>query len=294
MNADSDLIPFDQYLAAKKSVDDRALNRGVWERLAAELPARTTAGRPARILEIGAGTGAMIERILDWGLVEAAAITALDVDPANIEVARQRLKRRTNDRLALRLIAADLFDFLARPAASQQSWDLLIAHAFLDLVDLPSTLPRLTPLLKPGGLAYFTLNFDGATLFQPAIDPLLDEQIERLYHRTMDKRRVKGRPSGDSRTGRHLFGQLRQAGFDILAAGASDWVVFAGPEGYPAEEAIFLRFIIQTVKQALAGHPELDPDRFREWLTQRRRQIDSGELVYIAHQLDFLASPSEE
>jgi hypothetical protein len=33
----------------------------------------------------------------------------------------------------------------------------------------------------------------------------------------------------------------------------------------------------------------LDADAFADWLQKRRAQIERGELVYIAHQMDFLA-----
>ena len=109
-------------------------------------------------------------------------------------------------------------------------------------------------------------------------------------------RRASSRPraarqahsSGDSRSGRHLFGYLQAAGAQILAAGASDWVVFPGPDGYPADEAYFLHFIIHTIHGALAGHPELDPYCLDAWAARRHAQIERCELVYIAHQMDFV------
>jgi len=61
------------------------------------------------------------------------------------------------------LEAADLFDFLHREPGKRPgtcSW----AHAVLDLIDLGSALPRLLSRLAPGGLFYFSLNFDGATI----------------------------------------------------------------------------------------------------------------------------------
>jgi hypothetical protein len=33
---------------------------------------------------------------------------------------------------------------------------------------------------------------------------------------------------------------------------------------------------------------QLDADTFEHWLAKRREQIECGELVYIAHQMDFL------
>ena len=189
--------------------------------------------------------------------------------------------------LQLNLEAIDLFDFIQREQGNQ-TWDVLIAHAFLDLVDIPAALPKLFSLLKPGGLFYFSINFDGATILQPTIDSVLDGRIETLYHQTMDNRLINSQPSGDSQSGRHMFAHLQQAGATILAAGSSDWVVFANESNYPADEKYFLHFIVETMRQALTKHPDLDQVTFNEWITQRKAQIEAGKLVYIAHQLDFL------
>lgn len=264
----------------KKTVDDRALNKDVWHKLIKLLPNRPD------ILEIGAGIGTMVERLVTAGVVRNGRYTTIDNQQANIAVAHSRLNWLPSD-ISLSLEAVDLFDFAAREQG-KRSWDVLIAHAFLDLMNIPTTLPLLLSLLKPGGLCYFTINFDGVTSLEPAIEPEFDALIEQLYHQTMDERVVNGRSSGDSRSGRHLFTHLRQNNVDILAAGSSDWVVFAGQDGYPDDEAYFLHFIIHTIHGALNGHPKLDATRFENWIKQRHAQIETGDLVYIAHQIDFL------
>jgi len=66
-----------RYLASKKTVDDRALNKDVIERLRAEL-ALIPGGAP-RILECGAGLGTMIARLVDWGVIARAEWWLLDV-----------------------------------------------------------------------------------------------------------------------------------------------------------------------------------------------------------------------
>jgi SAM-dependent methyltransferase len=296
---------FTRYLAAKKSVDDRALNRHVWGSLARALPG-ADATTPLTLLEIGAGIGTMVEHLLDWGPLTHAAYTAIDAEPIHIEEARRRLPgwatsqdfsveqtqgrlhfERGEQKVSLELEAIDLFELVDR-VRGQKAWDLLIAHAFMDLVDVPAGLPTLFDLLRPGGLFYFTLVFDGATLFQPVIDPMLDARIEAFYHQTMDRRITGGKSSGGSRTGRHLFGHLQAAGAELLDAGSSDWIVFPEPDGYPADEAYFLHFIIHTVQSALQGHPGLDAAGFADWIAQRYAQVEQGALVYITHQLDFL------
>ena len=274
------LYSFPRYLSAKKTVDDRALNAHVWQTLRQQLPEQP------RILEIGAGIGTMVERLVEQQFISSASYTAIDSQVENIHTAQQRLAHLP-ETINLTLEAIDLFDFIWREQGKQQ-WDVLIAHAFLDLMDIPATLPPLFSLLKPGGLFYFSINFDGVTTLEPAIDPALDAKIEHLYHQTMDERITDGQPSGDSRSGRHLFAHLREAGAQILAAGSSDWVVFAGEEGYPADEKYFLQFIVETMHRALAKNPALDEGLFSDWVAKRKAQIETGELVYIAHQLDFV------
>jgi len=297
---------FTRYLSAKKTVDDRALNRNVWKRLKRELSSMHT-DNTLRILEIGAGIGTMLERSLGWGLFNRCEYTALDAMKENLIEASCRIPEwaashgysvekqgsdqfcfhRTGQDVSVRLETGDIFGFVDSDHGGSR-FDLLIANAFLDLVDVGSALPKILGLLKPGGFFYFTINFDGATIFQPEIDSALDALIERLYHQTMDRRMTDGKPSGDSRTGRHFFEHVVRWGAELLDAGSSDWVVFAGSDGYPADEAFFLHFIIHTIGSALDGHPELDSRHLTEWVQERHSQVDAGALVYIAHQMDFL------
>jgi hypothetical protein len=137
-------------------------------------------------------------------------------------------------------------------------------------------------------LLYFTINFDGATILEPAIDSHFDRFVEELYHRTMDERITNGKRSGDSHTGRHLFHQMKTASIHTLDAGSSDWVVIPHQGSYPADEGYFLHFIVNTMDGALKHHPAMNKERFERWIATRHAQIEAGELVYIAHQLDYL------
>ena len=285
----TDAFDFTRYLASKRTVDDRALNRHVWQTLADAVAAELPPDRPLRVLEVGAGIGTMVERCVEWGLLTSADYTAIDSEESNIEVARRRLAHLTSGEetgLQVRLQTADLYDFAARQE-NRQRFDLLIAHALLDLLHLPTALPSLLGMVRSGGLFYFSINFDGATLFLPEVDPALDGRIETLYHHSMDTRITDGQPSGDSRTGRRLFHALRACGADVLAAGSSDWVVHAVGGAYPHDEAYFLSCILHFVESTLRGHPELDAGEFEDWLALRRQQVARGELMYVAHQLDY-------
>ena len=300
--AEPTVYSFQRYLAAKKSLDDRSLNRQVWDTMARSVLARQ-ASSVLQVLEAGCGSGTMLERLLARRVLTRAAYTGVDLDPENLAAARERLQsfaaaqgaslgeeagtlvwRQRHQQVAIRLTCADIFVFAREP---RPSWDLLLAHALLDLLDVPAVLPLLLSLLTRGGCYYFTLNFDGVTVLQPAVDPHLDRLIETLYHLSMDERRRQGKPSGDSQTGRHLFQHLQAAGGTLLAAGSSDWVVAPLEGRYLKDEAYFLHHLIDTIRQALEGHPLLDKGAFQTWVEERHGQIERRQLVYIAHQLDF-------
>lgn len=286
---------FPHYLLSKQSVDDRALNRTVLESLKANLPVT-----PISIIEVGAGIGTMLARLLRWNVITKADYVLVDEMAENIEFAKEwiplwavelglTVERIAQDQLRafdhardvrIHFERADVFDFIQKKPAPA---DLLIAHAFLDLLPMPESMPKLLALTK--NLAWLTINFDGVTSLEPTIDAALDAQIERLYHATMDERPT----GGDSHAGRHLFSHLRMAGARVLSAGSSDWVVHSVGGKYPADEAYFLDFILHFFEESLTGHAELNAADFANWLNERRAQIERGESVYIAHQMDFLA-----
>lgn len=295
-----------RYLVSKVTVDDRALNRQVLDVLRDELRRFSS----PRVLEVGCGIGTMLTRLVDWGVLRTGEYLALDADErllTDLEIwlkqwaegTGRALERRGDSMriesvdgaaITVRTIPAELAHF-ARTGAQDRPADLLIAHAVLDLVAVPAILPALFGQLRPGGLFWFSVNFDGDTIFQP--DHLLDDALVAAYHRTMDERVRFGANAGESRSGRHLFGHLQNAGARILAAGSSDWVVFADSGRYPANEAFFVRHILRTIENALLVRPEVDQDGLKGWLATRRAQVDSGELTYIAHQLDFVGRRPE-
>lgn len=299
---------FQKYLGAKSEIDDRALNRHVWTCLLSAISSEFGEDL-LRVIEVGCGIGSMVERMLSWDLLHSATYLGVDNQSENLvyaverlpswgrqngyqvdflENSRVRLFRGLQD-VVVNFEHIDLFDFLNQ-WIDRREFDLVVAHAFLDLVDIETTIPGLISILKPGGFFYFTLNFDGGTIFEPPFDPFLDLEIERLYHQAMDERHHLGKPAGSSRTGREILRFLNSTGLKILAAGSSDWVVYPSGGKYSENEAYFLHCILHFIETTLVGHNELDDAWFSDWISERRVQIERGELIYIAHQLDVLGS----
>jgi hypothetical protein len=302
---------FARYLSSKKSVDDRALKNHVRDALAAALSKSSPESR-LKVLELGAGIGTMIERLVDWKLLTCAEYTAADSAADLVAESPRRLARwaagrgfdfslqpkntaliRTQDgELLIKFLQADVYDFLSPENSEGQQWDLGIAHAFIDVVDIGGVLPRFCNLIRPGGLLYLTLNYDGETIFLPELSYAFEKRIMQLYNQSMDDRITGGRKTGGCQTGRKLFGHLKAVNAAVLAAGSSDWIVMPGPHGYPRDESYFLHYILDTIYYELRNRSGLDQNEFESWVQTRHDQVAKAELVFIAKNLDWLAQVS--
>jgi SAM-dependent methyltransferase len=271
-----------RYLHAKESIDERARSRRVRDRLLEELP------DAPRIVEAGCGTGVTVSRLLEWG-VRSGRYRGIDTDPgivAHARAVRPKICRRqgTTVQASVEGWRADgldcrvrVGDALARVGDQfDDAADLVVAQAFLDLVDLEDALAAFEAALAPGGLLYAPITFDGVSSFQP--DHPADAAVERAYHAAID-----AQPGRDSRAGRHLLDRLRG---DLLAVDSSDWVVRPHRGTYPADERFFLARILAFVADALADADVAVGD---DWLATRREQLAAGTLSYVAHQYDLLA-----
>jgi len=289
------------YLAAKKTIDDRALNRQVWAELCRALPL-TTKAHPTNIVEIGAGIGTMLARLVEWGLLNGPVrYLAIDCDPSHLVQARHYLAAWAEDqghhwhwsgpqRGLLTTAQAQVwlqFEVLRAEDLATDTrgrYHLLIAHAVLDLIDLPAVLPGLLAQLTAGGLAYLTCNFDGSTLILPDYPGEDEQEILRRYHCSME-----ARLRGASRTGRRLLGLLQRPGLELLAAGSSDWVIHPRNQTYSGDERFFLHAFIATVERELAGPSGPAPPGLAAWARSRHQQVEAGSLSLLVRNLDFLA-----
>ncbi|WP_224269469.1 class I SAM-dependent methyltransferase [Haloprofundus salinisoli] len=290
---------FQRYLAAKERIDDRALHRPTLDAVAAGLADVAAARGEVRVLDVGGGLGSMLRRLLDWNrLPDRVSYTLVDRDEASLERGYDRcvewaaesgyaveendgdettadlvLETQT-ERIAVSFVAADAFDFLAEV---EEPWDLVVAAAFLDIVDLDSALPALLSALADDGRWYFPVTFDGETGFSPTADPALQARIVAAYHATMD---AQERPGG-SRTGRELLAAAPEFGGEVLAAGGSDWVV---TPPYAGDEAYFLHHLLSFFEQSVgeAG----DVDGFDAWVDERHAAVEREALSFVAHHLD--------
>ena len=281
-----------RYLKAKAVVDDDALNARVYDALAQGL--FDMGGRPVRVIELGAGVGSTFRRLFERGLLSSGEYTMVDLDSESLEEASRAadviLDSSGGTELSVNPVVADAVAYLQGEAEAGRLADVIIAQALVDLLNVPEFLGAAANVLRPGGLLYLPITFDGETVFEPTANAVLNARVIDSYHRAMDERRTpNGLPTGGRKAGRTLLTEIPQTGLEIAAAGSSDWVVFPQDGGYPEDVAYFLHHIINFVWETLSENAMVFSAGLEEWVAGRHRQIEIGELVYIAHQLDVLA-----
>ena len=294
-----------RYLIAKQSIDDRSLNGHVRLRLTQCLP-RTISNRPLKVVEIGAGIGTMIDRAIKWQLAHKVHYTAIEKEPDFVQVLRQRFsdpylltgcrteqidadKVRIQGPFGVWTVAArctDIYDVMTPPPS--EAADLLVAHAVMDLLNVERVLPVLCDLVRPGGLLYLSLNYNGNTRFLPKQPRPFEAHAMRRYDISMDQRRIDGRPSGHSRTGCRLLAVLAPLGLSLVATGSSDWLVHPIDGRYPDDDQFFLEVIVRTIFKTLKDDTTVDQHALKQWQRIRQDQIRSAGLIYMAHNLDLL------
>lgn len=282
------MFDYVQYLDVKKSIDDRSLNKNVWNVFSAWLKAESDQGSVLTILEIGAGIGTMIERLLDSSLLYKCHYIALEPEPLFKNAALDRLMSWvsnhscdfiinskglwcvSNKELDIRIewVKADAeeIDYLF----DNESINLVLSHAVVDLLPVPEIMPVILGKLKPEGAYYFSLNFSGKTEFYPKHKS--DVKILDQYHADMDSRfpNLDWRPSI---TGSSLLKWLESYGCKKVFNGESDWRL-------GASDQLFVKNILETIKKALKGLPGLD-----KWLTKRYKELEQGNIkIKISNQ----------
>jgi SAM-dependent methyltransferase len=291
-----------RYLAAKRQIDDRSLSQSVWRKLRRRLRQADRRG-PLAVIEMGGGIGTMFDRswigpwrpICNTPLIEAnrdylaecesrlKPLPYISTDSKN----RYHGQAPSGVTFVLEISCADIYAAIDDPNMFFR-YDVVMAHAVMDLVNIPETLHGFQRLLRPGGLLYLTLNYDGLSCFLPQWETEFEEMLVSRYHLSMDNRIIEGRRSGSSQSGRQLILYLLSAKLPLIAVGNSDWIVLPQHGGYTRGEAFFLETIIHTIQRQSQQDSAVDQHKLAQWAKHRITQIAAGELIFMARNLDML------
>ncbi len=303
------MFDYAKYLAAKELIDIKSVNINVWQVFVDAMAERP--GHQLEILEMGGGIGTMLKRIASLPLKKDVAYTMLEIESENVahflanvnewltdagyrklpdEISGKQCWMNENGRsIRVSVIHQDIHDIISGQN-HESEWDVLIAQAFLDLFDLEIFLPQILGLLRPDGLFYFPINFDGITSFLPTLDPDLDTLVSKFYHSSMDARAQHPELRGRSQSGRHLLSQLSQLPVKLLGAGGSDWLVYPSDGKYEAYEHYFLLQILEFVESELEKSNEISSKVALQWMQKRKAELAEGVLIYMTHQIDVIGA----
>jgi ubiquinone/menaquinone biosynthesis C-methylase UbiE len=154
------------------------------------------------VLELGSGPGFVTEQLLP--LLPHSPITALEIDPALIETAQQRLQPKADDRL--QFVEASIMD----TGLPDNAFDLAYARLiFQHLPDPVSAAREVRRVLKPGGKLVIV---DADDAIWGLTDPPIPEMglVMGLYGQAQAAR------GGNRCVGRALWRILEAAGFADL------------------------------------------------------------------------------
>lgn len=174
----------------------------------------------ARVLDVGCGGGLLAESLADAG----AQVTAIDLAPAMIEVARLHALERG---LAIdyRLESAE-----ALVAAGTAPFDVLTCMEMLEHVPDPrAILATFGALVRPGGALFVSTINRGVKAFAHAI--VAAEYLLRLLPRGTHEYARFIRPS-------ELVAQARAAGFTALDLAGIDYDPFAGTSALSTDPSV--------------------------------------------------------
>jgi SAM-dependent methyltransferase len=234
------------------------------------------AGRAARIVDLGAGTGANL-RYLAPRLGGAQDWVAVDRDPALLGAVASRPPPAG---VRVRTLALDLDRSLE--ALPLDGCDLVTASALLDLVSA-AWLERLAGACATAGAnALFALSYDGRIEWSPA--EAADARVRELLnlHQLGDK---GFGPALGPAAGAAAVRRFAALGYAMEQA-ASDWVL--GPESNALQAALVEGWLGAALALAPGEHIAL-----HRWATARRVHIAEGVSRLRVGHIDIAGTPPD-
>ncbi len=300
-----------RYLDAKYRIDSRSLNQATLRRFLSRLSGYSM---PV-ILDLGAGTGSTLRRLIDVGFQKSFTYYGLDMDPDLTHAAADNHRelfesrgfvvtsspnhndleasltaKRKNMDVTIVLLTGNIFDTDFQERFSDTNINTVTANAFFDLVPLGPALRTIKSILRPGGMLYSTINYDGRTTILPQYENEdFEEKLYSVYDRSMDSRATYDGEVGGHRCGSKMYGALEAEGYRIVGYGNSDWSIFPWGDEYRNDEKVFLTSLVRMIYDEALQHPELDRNELDSWFQLRNRQLETARLSLFVHQSDQLA-----
>ena len=148
-------------------------------------------------------------------------------------------------------------------------------------------------------MLYLPINYDQHSVFGPTNKNSFKEEADlmQLFNYSGIDYQFKGKVgTGNSHCGSLLPSLAKEAGFKVLAYGASDWVILPDKViAYSNNKRKVLEFFMNAFYSVLKGSSKETKNKFgvsdqqiEKWYKLRKRQLKSGDLYYSCVQKDIL------
>ncbi|MFN8526530.1 MAG: class I SAM-dependent methyltransferase [Chloroflexota bacterium] len=280
----SSWIGFDRsWLELRRAADDRAIAVGPVRALQRRLATCATVGE-LRVVDLGSGAGVALQRLSEWLPDRRMRAYAVDLDQ---ELLAAPVAVRTGvTRLPL---LADALLPLDEQGGPPDGWaDLVVSHAFADLVPVQLFAERVARLLTRGGLAHLALTYDGNTVFSPRSRSRLETAVLAGYHRHMRRTMVGTVAATGAQAGSELQSALESCGLITVKRGRSRWRVgVAGRTDGPS--VLLLERVMRFVADG-ATAAGVDAVIAEAWLRRRQTELSQEILSVRVDHVDLLVA----
>lgn len=278
---------YPRYLKALQSVSARAQSDALYQQFLEALLAHADETRaPLRVLEIGAGRGDQMGRILDDMAARDTAVhyTALEPQPENRAVTETAARSYATGPHTVTIQPTPFLDVATEDATA---YDAIVARSVLDLMPLQDALRSIAGLISETGILYAPLTFAMGTKLAPypsARTAGTEHKVTSIYHNSI-------RQKTDIENGAypaHEISHWANIQSAHITMKGSDWVIAPSKKTYHQDEAYALQSILafmhdEAEQVATIPQPDLD-----SWWTTRMRMLHNNTLIYTANQFDLL------
>lgn len=266
----------DNWLSLREAMDHRSRAHGL-AALAARHLRRKTGGQPARVIDLGAGSGSNLRYLaprlgqpMEWQLIDQDAgllATAVRTTPLDDDGASR--------------LSTDIVNLAAPLSPVLAGADLVTASALIDLVSRIWIEKLVEACAQAGAAVLIAVSVDGRIRFSDhdADDDIVCRAI--AYDQAYDK---GFGPALGGTAPAVLINALARRGYAVTAQ-QSDWYIEAG-------DAVLARALIEGWRDAATCQRPDGAERIARWAERRSEDVEQGRTRLRVGHIDVLGLPN--
>lgn len=279
---------YPRYLKALQPVNARAQSDALYEQFLDALATRAAAvDRPLRLLEIGAGRGDQMQRVLADARAHGLPLwyEALEPNDANRAVTRQLAVSEQREGSRATIHPNDFLSFAA--SLADPRYDAVVARSVLDLMPLLDALSAINKITYTSWILYAPLTFGMVTRLASQVSEKTlntENKVLSIYHNTiLEKTKLVNKIIPP-----HKIASWANNKSGSVAMRSSDWVVNPSNMMYKNDEAYVIACILGFMYDEAISAGSIKKAALDAWWQARTSMLQQKKLIYTANQFDLL------